>query len=76
MLELNWAKESGSLKMQWAAFLNSTDVSQSKVTSGHSVVLTYSLRRTSYGIGGGACASAHSGRHDAFVVPEGRKRAF
>lgn len=27
------------------------DVSQSRVTSGHSVALTYTLRRTSYGIG-------------------------
>lgn len=50
-LQLDWAKESGSGKIQWAAFLNPTAVSQSRVTSGYSIVLTYTLRRTSYGIG-------------------------
>ncbi|KAK3304967.1 uncharacterized protein B0T15DRAFT_380306, partial [Chaetomium strumarium] len=50
-LELNWAEKSGSLNIQWAAFLNPTDVSQTEVASGHSIVLTYTLRRTSHGIG-------------------------
>ncbi|KAI1317213.1 hypothetical protein F5Y16DRAFT_406697 [Xylariaceae sp. FL0255] len=50
-LELDWAEESGFGKIQWAAFLNPTHVSQSAVTQGHSVVLAYTLWRTSYGIG-------------------------
>ncbi|KAJ3498157.1 hypothetical protein NLG97_g1347 [Lecanicillium saksenae] len=50
-MELDWAKNSGSCKIQWVSFLNPTDVSQTKMISGHSVILTYILSRTTHRIG-------------------------
>lgn len=52
-MELDWAAESEFGAIQWAAFLYGTNISQSDVTSGHRVVLTYSLSWTSRCIGKG-----------------------
>ncbi|OAL21280.1 hypothetical protein AYO20_11398 [Fonsecaea nubica] len=48
---LDWAEESTFCKIQRVAFLNPTDVSHNAVTQDHSIILTYTLWRTSYGIG-------------------------
>lgn len=52
-MELDWAAESEFGVIQWAAFLHGTNISQGDVTSGHRVVLTYTLSWTSRCIGKG-----------------------
>lgn len=52
-MELDWAAESEFGAIQWAAFLHRTNISQSDMTSGHRVVLTYTLCWTSRCIGKG-----------------------
>ena len=49
--DFDWAAESAFHKIQWAAFLRGSEAIQRKITRGHRVTLTYSLLRTTYGMG-------------------------